>query len=163
MDQDSQMKRKPVQTEYTSEELDAMLDQMQEVAKRFYSGAVSIGFHQFVEFAGFLNEFIKICTKARERGIDFATTSVLPINSHHAEYIAEKLNCIFGPSLLESKELRDAFIDRLFEGQYRLTEGIVLAGWDCRRCGAFNGEGKESRTVCRCCDAPIETVETVRT
>lgn len=31
------------------------------------------------------------------------------------------------------------------------SRGLVLPGWFCVKCGAFNGEAKESRTECRAC------------
>lgn len=30
---------------------------------------------------------------------------------------------------------------------------IILRGWTCQDCGAFNGEERCARSVCRCCDA----------
>lgn len=37
---------------------------------------------------------------------------------------------------------------------------MILPGWSCGACGAFNGEAKERRSTCRVCDgarrAPIE-------
>ncbi len=40
-----------------------------------------------------------------------------------------------------------------------LTEfyDIRLKGWNCRRCGVFCGEEKETLTTCRSCDAPRPT------
>lgn len=35
--------------------------------------------------------------------------------------------------------------------------GIVLPGWDCPKCRAFNGEAKEIRLTCRACDTPKES------
>lgn len=33
-----------------------------------------------------------------------------------------------------------------------MSEGILLPGWSCTSCGAFNGSAKEHRTTCRICD-----------
>jgi hypothetical protein len=41
-----------------------------------------------------------------------------------------------------SQDLALAFLAR---------RGIVLPGWDCKICGAFNGSAKETLTECRCC------------
>jgi hypothetical protein len=32
--------------------------------------------------------------------------------------------------------------------------GILLPGWQCTQCQAFNGTAKECLLVCRCCGAP---------
>ena len=36
----------------------------------------------------------------------------------------------------------------------QVPSGIHLPGWHCPRCGAFNGEEKEKRKVCRSCQWP---------
>lgn len=33
-------------------------------------------------------------------------------------------------------------------------EGIMLPGWTCLGCGAFNGDAKERLASCRCCELP---------
>lgn len=35
----------------------------------------------------------------------------------------------------------------------RAEAGLLLPGWDCPSCRAFNGSAKELLTRCRCCDA----------
>jgi hypothetical protein len=35
-----------------------------------------------------------------------------------------------------------------------MTDGILLPGWDCAQCRAFNGTAKEDLQTCRCCGAP---------
>jgi hypothetical protein len=123
------MKYDAPQTEYTQAELDVMLAKMQQASAMFYNSATQIGNHPFIEFCGLMNEYITVCHKAREQGIDFALASThtgkgLPFEHYNAAYLAEKLNCIYGPSLLQNEELRDAFIGTLFGGEYVLRPSI---------------------------------------
>lgn len=104
-----------------------MLQAMQEASNQFYRMAVQTKVHAFVEMTGLMNEFIKVCRHAEEEGIDFTTANThtglaLPFKMHHAEYLAEKLGCIYGPALLSNDEVRGAFINTLFEGQFFLAE-----------------------------------------
>jgi len=38
-----------------------------------------------------------------------------------------------------------------YRAQSEVPTGIHLPGWHCPRCGAFNGEEKGKREVCRVC------------
>jgi len=40
-------------------------------------------------------------------------------------------------------------------GAWIAPRSLVLPGWHCERCGAFNGAHKELRTECRSCEAPL--------
>lgn len=87
--------------EYTADERAAMLRGMRAVSDNFYAGAVRVGVHAFIEFCGLMNEFIKLCTEAHEKGIDFTMANVhadqhLPFQPHHIAYLNEKLECIYG-------------------------------------------------------------------
>ena len=87
--------------EYTVEERAAMLRRMRGASDYFYSMAVRIGVHAFIEFTGLMNEFIKLCEEAHEKGIDFTMANVhsgqhLPFQPHHIAYVYEKLECIYG-------------------------------------------------------------------
>lgn len=88
------------ETVYSTAEREVMLAGMRRASTAFYGLATAIGNHPFVEFAGLMNEYIKLCDDAHERGIDFtqcnAHTGVkLPMPSHAVDYINEKLSCIF--------------------------------------------------------------------
>jgi hypothetical protein len=112
---------------HTKEEMSIMIEKMQKLSDSFYSGAVEIGCHPFIEMTGFMNEYIKIARKAHEVGIDFANASThtgtaLPIEDYEAGYIAEKFNCIFGPSLLKNEMAARMFVLILFEGRYSLAK-----------------------------------------
>lgn len=77
-------------------ELVDILDGMQRASNRFYSDAMAIQHHQFIEFAGLMNEYITICQRALAAGIDFQCESDLPMEGYHVRYLREKLGCIYG-------------------------------------------------------------------
>jgi len=100
-----------VQTEYTPIERDRMIRKMKLASDEFYRHAVEIGFHQFIEFAGFMNEFIKSCEKMHTQGVDFATAA-LDVEPHNAAYVGEKMGCIYGPTLSRPANMK-AFLKGL--------------------------------------------------
>lgn len=102
---------------YSEEERDEQIKKMRAVSDRFYSGAVHTNVHAFIEFCGFMNKFIDICRESSKAGVDFNesnthTGSSLTVKSHDVEYLAEKFDCIFGPTL-EDPELRKVFLKKL--------------------------------------------------
>ncbi len=109
----------------TPEEREVALGKMRTLAESYYREAVRTGCHAFIEFAGLMNEFIQVCARAHRQGHDFpfANThsgTALPFEPYNLAYLAEKLNCIYGPALLSNKPNRDAFISGLFEGEFKL-------------------------------------------
>lgn len=95
-----------------------MLRGMRAVADKFYAGAVRVGHHPFIEFCGLMNEYINLCEAAHAHGEDFTQASAhtgraLGMATHHASYLAEKLECIYGPALQQNPDLRAAFLRRL--------------------------------------------------
>ena len=87
-------------TVYSLAEREKMLADMRKTSTVFYGLATAIGNHPFIEFAGLMNEYIKLCHDAHERGIDFTQCNIhtgvgLPMPSHSVAYINEKLSCIF--------------------------------------------------------------------
>lgn len=88
-----------------------MLARMTEIAESFYLAACRVGLHQFIEFAGFLNEYIKICGRMHSEGVDFGTTELDP-KIHEMAYIAEKFDCIFGEAFCKP-EMREVFMGAL--------------------------------------------------
>lgn len=117
---------------YIPEDRAKMLRGMRDLSDLYYSHAVRLGVHAFIEFAGLMNEFIRVCEEAHARGQNFPFSNThsgeaLPFKSYHLSYLAEKLECIYGPALLAKAENRDAFIWRLFEGAYRLVPTNVPA------------------------------------
>ena len=76
------------------------LQRMDETIRRFYSAAIQIGNHPFIEFAGVMQAYLKTCQRAHEDGIDFTacnrhTGNPLPMEGFEITYLHEKLNCIF--------------------------------------------------------------------
>ena len=102
------MTNQPVQIEYTPEDRQAMLVLMHAAAAQFYSCAQRIGYHQFLELTGLMNEIIKVCTREHQEGRDFATNE-LRLQPYEAEYIGEKIGCIMGAALA-APAIMDAFI-----------------------------------------------------
>jgi hypothetical protein len=100
-----------LRTEYSVEERERMLEKMKEVRDSFYCAAVRVGLHQFIEFAGFMGEFIKICETMHKDGVDFGTNDLQP-KDYQMAYIAEKFDCIFGEALMQP-EMREAFLGAL--------------------------------------------------
>lgn len=87
------------------------LKRMREASNRFYSAAVQIGCHPFIEFTGLLNAYIDSCQAAHREGIDFTECNrhagkELPLEQHQIAYMAEKLECIFGDRLLVGQAVR---------------------------------------------------------
>lgn len=111
---------------YTPEERAEMLRKMQACSDTFYRHVVQAGCHAMIEFTGLMNEFVKVCADAHAAGEQFPfanthTGVILPFKSHHLAYLAEKLGCIYGPALLANAEGRDAFIDEMFGGAFKLV------------------------------------------
>lgn len=95
----------------------ADLAQMQLASDAFYTTAIRVGVHPFIEFTGLMNEYIKVCRRALENGIDFGacnrhTGRPLPMESHEVMYINEKLECIFtGRSVMSEPESPTTTLD----------------------------------------------------
>lgn len=104
---------------YSPEDRERMLAAMEVARDAFYAAAVRIGVHTYVEMAGFMGEFIKMCRDMHEEGVDFGTTP-LRAAPHQLAYIAEKFDCIFGEALAEP-EARIAFLRAL---------GVPPPDWD---------------------------------
>jgi len=125
-----------IEPETPPEELERTLADMQVIATKFYQMVFMAGMgtraHAFVEFTGIMNEYITLCRAAAAEGIDFGRANThsgdaLPVEPHNAAYLAEKLNCIYGPSLLADGDVRDAFIRVLFGGEYTLEKAKKAA------------------------------------
>lgn len=82
------------------EERELALVQMRRTSNVFYSQAVAISVHPFIEFCGLMNEYINACEAAHEKGIDFTQCNThsghnLPMQPFMVDYVNEKLECIF--------------------------------------------------------------------
>lgn len=88
-----------------------ILRRMRLLTSMFYAGATKTGCHAIVEFTGLINEFIEVCAKAEEAGINWLEANAhgdsrLPYETHHIQYLSEKLNCIYGLQLKDPNEDR---------------------------------------------------------
>lgn len=91
---------------------------MQKVSHQFYREAVQVGNHPFIEFCGFMNEYIKLAAEAHKQDIDFSEATEhngipLPIADYNAAYIAEKFACIFGPTFRANPEAWKTFCQKV--------------------------------------------------
>lgn len=107
---------------HTEAERAGMLDKMQAVANAFYPAACQTGCHAFIEFCGLMNEYIKVCSNTSAEGVDFTEANdhigvALVMKPHNVEYLAEKLRCIYGPTL-QDPELQRAFLKKLLEPEH---------------------------------------------
>lgn len=83
------------------EERELALRRMDETIQRFYTSAVNIGVHPFIEFAGVMTAYAKSCRRAHDDEIDFTECNKhagreLPVEAFELAYLMEKLGCIFG-------------------------------------------------------------------
>lgn len=100
--------------EITKMERAEKLERMRVAAKTFYGLAQEAGCHAFLEFTGLLSEYIKICESAEALGIDWIHSNkhggeALPFEDYNIAYLAEKLDCIYGPALRSSSILAQTF------------------------------------------------------
>lgn len=96
-------------------DLHAILARMHAASDHFYAAAVAAGNHAFIEFTGLMNEYITVCHTALAQDIDFRMASThtgvaLPFKPHHAAYLAEKLDCIYGPALRSDDGFKKALL-----------------------------------------------------
>jgi hypothetical protein len=80
---------------YSLAEVLVLLAKMHHAKDVFYALAQRSGWHQFLEFAGLMSKYIELVERAYEKTGEFV---VLPMEGHDAEYLLDKLDCIFGPS-----------------------------------------------------------------
>lgn len=145
------MRKTPRQEEpvYNKDEREEILKSMRAVSADFYGKVVHTKCHPFIEFTGLLNEYITICQDAHAKGIDFTqanthTGQALPVAPHNVAYLAEKLNCIYGPSLLASAELRSTLISVLLDGEFRLERIKTPKGADAAERAKLRPENFET-------------------
>lgn len=85
-----------------------MLASMRKASAVFYTAAIHIGCHAFIEFAGLMNQFIEVCRDAETNGRPWTNASVhggahLSFEGHQIAYLSEKLECIYGLRLEQPK------------------------------------------------------------
>jgi hypothetical protein len=87
------------------------LNKMRAASSAFYGAAVRTGVHAFIEFTGLMNEFIAVCENTP--GFMDANThngGALNVEAFQAAYLAEKLDCIYGPTFRKHPELARAVL-----------------------------------------------------
>lgn len=87
------------------DEREVALRKMDAAVRGFYAAAVATGNHPFIEFAGVMQAYLNSCARAHGEGIDFSECNhhagqQLPMESFEVDYLAEKLDCIFGGRIL---------------------------------------------------------------
>lgn len=113
---------KPKGEFFTKQERLRMLVEMREASGVFYGMAFRARCHSFIEFAGFMNEFIKLCEEAERRDVDWTQSNAhnpqasLPMMPWHANYLGEKFGCIFAGSFARNPKLLEIFVAALKEG-----------------------------------------------
>ena len=85
----------------TRRERERCLARMRAASADFYRASVQSGCHAFIELTGLINQYIRLCEEAHERGEDFTHANVhggggLPLVDHQLAYLNEKLTCIYG-------------------------------------------------------------------
>jgi hypothetical protein len=100
---------------HSPQEREEMLRKMQTLSDNFYAAVIHTGCHPFIEFTGLMNKYIDLCRAAHKKGLDFAmanthTGQALPVAPHDMAYLAEKLDCIFGPTLRSDPQSQAAFL-----------------------------------------------------
>lgn len=84
-----------------------IIKEMDVIVDLFYTSTMRIGHRPFMEFAGLMKEYVKICRVADSQGIDYVTTEKLPIRPDQLSYINEKLVGIFrGATVLQLEDDR---------------------------------------------------------
>lgn len=94
---------------YTKKERDEQVKKMRKVTGQFYPAAANTGCHAFIEFCGFMQKFVDVCERSSDAGVDFNeanthTGEQLVVQDHDVIYLAEKFDCIFGPTLADPKK-----------------------------------------------------------
>jgi len=69
----------------------------------------------FMEINGLISKYVELCEAANEAGIDFTVAhkhnaQALPVAAHDIAYLAEKIECLFGPTLRAHPEAWPAFL-----------------------------------------------------
>lgn len=102
---------------YTKAERGEQIKAMRKVALAFYPQAANTHVHAFIEFCGLMQKFIDICEQTSKKGLDFNesnthTGEALAVAAHDVRYLAEKFDCIFGPTLADPK-MRQVFLEAM--------------------------------------------------
>lgn len=138
------MKYRPQDRVYSDAELQIMIEKMDKVSSIFYSQAIQVGNHAFIEFCGLMQEYKNMCQETLKNGGDFTTCNThagiaLTVQPYQIEYLAEKLDCIYGP-ILQDETNRKIFFQAMgwrdpiatsAEMRYKDMEPLIskMNGW----------------------------------
>lgn len=87
---------------------------MEAAKNAFYLAAIAAGPHGFIEFTGLLSEYINMCITTADEGSDFNRANThsnkpLVITDANIDYIVEKLECVYGPTLRSNPDFARAW------------------------------------------------------
>lgn len=108
--------------QYSLGEMRQIIATMRKVNAAFYADAFASGIggscHAFIEFAGLQAKFIDLCEDALRNGVEFPFANQhsgarWPLAPHHAQYLGEKFECIYGFALKADPTLAEAFVEGL--------------------------------------------------
>jgi hypothetical protein len=97
-----------------------LINSLTDAADAFYKSALSTDLHTWLELTGLMREMIKIYGAMLGEGVDPMCNSPRP-KKHNMNYIAEKLDCIFGEAMRSNPELVQAF-----------ASALQMKGWPIR-------------------------------
>jgi hypothetical protein len=103
---------------YSKEELQALTHKMRATANMVYVLLQSCEVHAFIEFNGLMQKYVDLCQRAADKGVDFSmfnthNDKTFEVQDHDVVYIAEKFDCIFGPSFRAKPEQWSIFKEEL--------------------------------------------------
>jgi len=109
----------------TPAEREEMLAVMRRAKDSFYFMAVQVGDHRFVEFAGMIGEYIKLCEAAHEKGYDLTELHHV-MRPYHAHYVGEKIGCIYGTTFYREAKTLSGFLAAVVGLEAHELEGSTL-------------------------------------
>lgn len=100
---------------HTLGEMREMIRKMRQANSAFYAMATGTGCHAFIEFCGLQAKFIDLCQESLDQGVEFPNANRhsgigLKIQEHHAYYLGEKFDCIYGHTITQDSRVADAFL-----------------------------------------------------
>lgn len=103
---------------YTQAELVKAAADVQVAVERCYWIMMEANVHSFTEFNGLMAIWANILQRCADENISFHEANThsgkpLPVETHDLDYLAEKLECIFGPILEANPEAKRVFAKRL--------------------------------------------------
>jgi hypothetical protein len=110
----------------TKEDRLKTLAKMKVAVTGFYLDAQACGIHPFLEFAGFMQEYLKMLQGMLVKDIDFMDNE-LRAQPYEMEYVAEKLDCIYGDAARDPKNA-SAFYKALAEKGWPTIDDLRRVG-----------------------------------